>query len=94
SRKYFALQEEGLAVPTKAGSVKKNIQHLLLVEFSNVLLPPLHIKLGLAKNFHKARDQMWQPLGTSLRKKTGISAAKIEGSAIYTEAISSTALSV
>jgi hypothetical protein len=35
----------------------KNIQHLPLVETSNILLPPLHIKLGVMKNFVKALDQ-------------------------------------
>jgi hypothetical protein len=32
-----------------------NVLHLLL-ESSNILLPPLHIKLGLMKNFIKAMD--------------------------------------
>jgi hypothetical protein len=35
---------------------RNNVQHLPLVESSNILLPPLHIKLGLMKNFVKAMD--------------------------------------
>jgi hypothetical protein len=35
----------------------KNVQHLLLVE-SNILLPLLHIKQGLIKNFVRATDQI------------------------------------
>jgi len=34
----------------------KNIKHHSLVESSRILLPPLHIKLGLMKNFVKAMD--------------------------------------
>ena len=32
----------------------KNIQHISLVNFNKVLMPLLHIKLGLMKNFVKA----------------------------------------
>ena len=32
----------------------KNIQHILLINPDKVLMPPLHIKLGLMKNFVKA----------------------------------------
>ena len=32
----------------------KNIQHIPLVNSDKVLMPPLHIKLGLMKNFVKA----------------------------------------
>ena len=35
----------------------KNVKHLSLVESSRILLPPLHIKLGLMKNFVKAMDR-------------------------------------
>jgi len=34
----------------------KNVKHHSLVESSKILLPPLHIKLGLMKNFVKAVD--------------------------------------
>jgi len=35
----------------------KNVKHHSLVESSGILLPPLHIKLGLMKNFVKAMDR-------------------------------------
>ena len=35
----------------------KNVKHHSLVESSRILLPPLHIKLGLTKNFVKAMDR-------------------------------------
>ena len=35
----------------------KNVIHAALVERSKILLPPLHIKLGLMKNFVKALDR-------------------------------------
>src|SRR5215831_18672907 len=35
----------------------KNVKHHSLVESSRILLPPLHIKLGLMKNFVKAMDR-------------------------------------
>jgi hypothetical protein len=35
----------------------KNVQHEPLVERSHILLPPLHIKLGLMKNFVKAMNR-------------------------------------
>ena len=31
----------------------KNIQHIPLVNCNKILMPPLHIKLGLMKNFMK-----------------------------------------
>ena len=39
----------------KAGT--KNVKYTPLVEASKILLPPLHIKLGLMKNFVKAMNQ-------------------------------------
>lgn len=35
----------------------ENIQHMALVKKDNIILPPLHIKLGLVKNFIKALDK-------------------------------------
>ena len=35
----------------------KNLKHHSLIESSRILLPPLHIKLGLMKNFVKATDR-------------------------------------
>jgi hypothetical protein len=48
----------------------KNVKHHSLVESSRILLPPLHIKLGLMNNFVKAMDRN----GTAflyLRQKLG-----------------------
>jgi hypothetical protein len=36
---------------------EKNVQHPALAEWHKILLPPLHIKLGLMKNFIKPMDQ-------------------------------------
>ena len=36
---------------------RHNVHHQPLVSSANVFLPPLHIKLGLMKNFVKAMDQ-------------------------------------
>ena len=41
----------------ESGKHGKQVQHPLLVESSKILLPPLHIKLGLMKNFVKAFDK-------------------------------------
>ena len=35
----------------------KNVVHMPLVESNKIVLPPLHIKLGLMKNFVKAMDR-------------------------------------
>jgi hypothetical protein len=56
----------------------KNVQHLPLVESSNILLPPLHIKLGLMKNFVKAMDQTGPEFRYLAEKFPEISAAKIK----------------
>lgn len=36
---------------------QKNIKNPPLVQPNNIFLPPLHIKLGLMKNFVKAMDK-------------------------------------
>jgi hypothetical protein len=36
---------------------EKNVQHPALAEWRKILLRPLHIKLGLIKNFIKPMDQ-------------------------------------
>jgi hypothetical protein len=56
----------------------KNVQHLLLVESSNILLPPLHIKLGLMKKFVKAMDQTGPVFRCLTEKFPGINAAKFK----------------
>jgi hypothetical protein len=56
----------------------KNVQHLPQVESSNTLLRPLHIEVGLMKNFVKATDQIEQAFRYVAHKFPGISAAKIK----------------
>ena len=41
----------------KVGSRQKNVAHEPLVDPAKIFLPPLHIKLGLMKNFVKAMDK-------------------------------------
>jgi hypothetical protein len=55
----------------------KNVQHLLLVESDNILLPRLHIQQGLIKNFVRAMDQIAPALRYLAEKLPGISATKI-----------------
>ena len=59
-------------------SGKKNVQHPPLVESSKILLPPLHIKLGLIKNFVKAMDKAGAGFTYLTRKFPRISDAKIK----------------
>jgi hypothetical protein len=58
--------------------VTKNVQHLPLVESSNILLPPLYITLGLMKNSVKAMDQTGPAFTYLAEEFPGISAAKIK----------------
>jgi len=50
-RKDFALQEEGLAFPTIAGTRSKEPTALTALRISNILVPSIHIILGIMKNF-------------------------------------------
>jgi len=54
----------------------KNAQRLLLVESSNILLPSVHMKLGLMKNFVKVMDQTGSAFRYFTEKFPGTSAAK------------------
>jgi hypothetical protein len=54
-----------------------NVKHVPLVEPSKVLLPPLHIKLGLMKNFVKGLDQKGSGFQYLKDKFTGITEAKL-----------------
>ena len=56
-----------------------NIQDTPLVERQKVLLPPLHIKLGLMKNFVKALNQDGEAFKYLEEKFPQISEAKIKG---------------
>jgi len=50
----------------------KSISNIPIVHFKNIFLPPLHLKLGLMKNFAKAMNQKgdgfckWYYFGNSL----------------------------
>ena len=54
----------------------KNAQHILLIESSNILLPSVHIRLGLMKNFFKVMDQTGSAFRYFTEKFPGISIAK------------------
>ncbi|XP_076659865.1 uncharacterized protein LOC143363151 [Halictus rubicundus] len=56
----------------------KNIKHEYLVESENVILPPLHIKLGIMKNFVKAMDKTGPAFEYLKTKFPTISDAKIK----------------
>ena len=61
----------------------KNAQHLLLVECSNILLPSVHIKLGLIKNFVKVMDQRGSTIRYLTEKFPRVSAAKTKEGRLY-----------
>jgi hypothetical protein len=56
-------ETEKVTIPERTGQNvtltpdNKNVRHLPLVNPENVYLPPLHIKVGLMKNFVKGIDQ-------------------------------------
>ncbi|UYV62479.1 K02A2.6-like [Cordylochernes scorpioides] len=56
----------------------KNIANLLLIDSENIYLPPLHIKLGLMKNFVKAMDRNASGFAYLKQKISSISEAKIK----------------
>ena len=57
---------------------KKNVQHSPLVDSKKTLLPPLHIKLGLMKNFVKALDKTKVGFKYLYEKFPRLSEAKIK----------------
>ena len=57
---------------------KKTFQHPPLVESSKIWLPPLHIKLGLMKNFVKAMDKTQAAFKYLIGKFPRLSEAKIK----------------
>jgi len=57
---------------------KMNVQHIPLVNPNNVYLPPLHIKLGLMKNFVKALKKESQGFQYLAQKFPKLSDAKIK----------------
>lgn len=55
----------------------KNVKYPALVDSNKILLPPLHIKLGLMKNFVKAMDRNKAAFMYLISKFPSLSAAKI-----------------
>ena len=55
----------------------KNVQYHPFVESKKILLPPLHIKLGLMKNFVKAMDKSKAAFEFLIKKFPSLSEAKI-----------------
>jgi hypothetical protein len=58
--------------------VEKNVQRPALAEWHKILLPPLHIKLGLMKNFVKVMDQTGSAVKYLAEKFPRLSEAKIK----------------
>jgi hypothetical protein len=58
---------------------KDNVIHLPLVNASNILLPPLHIKLGLMKQFVKALNTTGRAFQYLVEKFPQVSDAKLKG---------------
>lgn len=56
----------------------KNIKYVKLVEPNKILLPPLHIKLGLMKQFVKALDKQGHCFGYICTKFQNISSEKLK----------------
>ena len=57
---------------------EKNVQQPALAEWHKILLPPLHIKLGLVKNFVKAMDRTGSAFKYLAEKFPRLSEAKIK----------------
>jgi hypothetical protein len=77
--KDFALPEERDWPQRKLLKVgKKNVLHPALAEQHGILLPPLHIKLGLMKNFVKAIDRTGSAFKYLAEKFPRLSEAKIK----------------
>jgi hypothetical protein len=57
---------------------EKNVQHPALAEWHKILLPPLHIILGLIKNFVKAMDRTGLAFKYLAEKFPRLSEAKIK----------------
>ena len=57
---------------------EKNVQHPPLIQSNKILLPPLHIKLGLIKNFVKAMDKTKAGFNYLATKFPRLSEAKIK----------------
>jgi len=77
--KDFTFPEERDCPKRKSLKVREKIvQHPTLAERHKILLPPLHIKLGLMKNFVKAVDRTGSPFKYLAEKIPQLREAKIK----------------
>jgi hypothetical protein len=78
--KYRCISKNLLEWPKRKNLTpgKKNVTYKPLVDPKKVYLPPLHIKLGLMKNFVKVMDHDCQGFLYLQRKFPRISNAKIK----------------
>lgn len=60
SREQKSLQNQGLAYGEFKYDERGKCENVPLVEKSKIILPPIHIKLGLTKNFIKALNKEGQ----------------------------------
>lgn len=73
---HFIKKEWPLRQAMETG--KMNIKHEPLVESENILIPPLHIKLGLIKNFAKKLDRNGPAFKYLVSKFPKMSEAKLK----------------
>lgn len=73
---HYVVRDWPLRQRLEPGS--KNVLHPSLVEPSKILLPPLHVKLGLMKNFVKAMDRDGQAFKYLRDKFPRMSDAKVK----------------
>ena len=76
--KGFALPEERRASEEISEGREKNVQHPTLAEWHKILLPTLHIKLGLMKNLVKNMDRTGWAFQYLVEKFPRLSEAKIK----------------
>ena len=62
---------------------EKNVQHPTLAEWHKILLPPLHIKFGLMKNFVKAMDRTGSAIKYLAQKFPRLSEVKIKEGGLW-----------
>ncbi|UYV81970.1 hypothetical protein LAZ67_21000259 [Cordylochernes scorpioides] len=78
AKKDFRVTECDIEEITLLPPRYKNIANLSLIDSENIYLPPLHIKLGLMKNFVKTMDRNASGFAYLKQKYSSISEAKIK----------------
>lgn len=76
TKQHYIKREWPVRESYEAG--KHNVKHVPLVDPSDVILPPLHIKLGLMKNFVKAMDKEGEGFAYLKKMFPKISDAKLK----------------